>query len=198
MAVTVRDYEELAFAASRMIQKVQCFAGYNELGVRQSGCITLVILQKDYKDGRNRFYDLKGQVENFMKGKIGNSLLEREAFSIIEPEFVELSVRAEIYADGFEDVFRIKKQVMDKLTEFLDPVTGNFDGCGWEIGTLPNAFQIRNAISDMIGNGQIKQVFLSAFEGEKDNRVEVEMDRILKHKYILPVSGEHEAIIHIR
>ena len=63
-----------------------------------------------------------------MKGRIGNSLIERHAFSIIEPEFVELSVRAEIYADGFEDVFRIKKQVTDRLAEFLDPVSGNFNG----------------------------------------------------------------------
>ena len=198
MAVTTRDYEEIALSASRMIQKVQCFSGYNSLGERQSGCITLVILQKDYREGSNRFHDLKGQVENYMKGRIGNSLIERNAFSIIEPEFVELSVRAEIYADGFEDVFRIKKQVTDRLAEFLDPVSGNFNGNGWEIGSLPNAFQIRNALSDTLGNAQLKQVFLSAYEGEKDNRIEVEMDTVLKHKYILPVSGVHEAIIHIR
>ncbi len=198
MAVTANDYEEIAFSASRMIQKVHCFSGYNALGERRNGCITLVILQKDYKDGRNRFHELKVQVENYMKGRIGNSLIERNAFSIIEPEFVELSVRAEIYADGFEDVFRIKNQILLKLAKFLDPVSGNFDGGGWEIGTMPNAFQIRNAISDTIGNGQIKQVFLSAYVGEKSNRTEVEMDSILKHKYILPVSGEHEAIIHIR
>lgn len=80
MAITTRDFEEIARYASRSIKKVKCFSGYNDKEEKQSGAITLVILQKEFHQGRSRFHDLKTEVENYMKEKINTSLWDRKCF----------------------------------------------------------------------------------------------------------------------
>jgi len=198
MAVTERDFEEIALAASRSLRRVKCFCGYDAWENKKSGAVTLVLLQKDLKEGQARFYDIRMEVENYMKDKVCTSLLDRNAFYCIAPQFVELRIRAEVAAESFDHVFKVKKQVLNRLDEFLNPLTGNFDGMGWEIGSLPNHLQVQNAISDVEGLSYIKNVYISAFLGEEADMTEVDIERIRRHKYILPVSGMHDVVIRVR
>lgn len=99
--------------------------------------------------------------------------------------------------EGFEEVFHVKKQILKRLNNFINPLVGNFDGTGWDIGTLPNVFQIRNAISDIEGLHYIKNIYISAYCMENGKVSEVDLSAIVKSKYILPVSGEHDIIIRV-
>lgn len=197
MAITTRDFEEIANTASRSIRKVKCFSGYNDKEEKQSGAITLVILQKEFRQGQTGFHDVKIEVENYMKEKMNTFLLDRKSFFVIEPKFVELRIRLEIIVESFEEVFHIKKQVLERLENFINPLTGNFDGTGWEIGTIPNSFQIKNAVSDVYGIRYIKNIYMSAFCKENSTFAEVELEKIKKSKYILPVSGEHDIVLRL-
>lgn len=198
MAVTERDFEELAMTASRNIRRVKCFCGYDDKENHKRGAVTLVILLQELQNGKKHFYEVKNEVENYMKDKIYTGVLERNCFYVIAPEFVEVRIRAEVVADNFDDVFRIKKKIQERLVQFLDALTGNFDGTGWEIGILPNNLQIRNAISDIKGLTYIKNVYMSAFLGEGANAAEVDLDMIRRRKYILPISGEHDIVVRTR
>lgn len=197
MAITARDFEEIAKAASRNIKKVKCFSGYDEKERKQSGAITLVILQKEFWQGRTRFNDIKLEVENYMKDKMNTSLLAQKRFYVIEPKFVELCVRVEVMVESFHEVFRIKKQVLERLESFINPLTGNFDNSGWEVGTLPNSFQLKNAISDVQGIMYIKNIYVSAFSSESGAVTEVDLEKMKRRKYILPINGEHEVVIRV-
>lgn len=99
--------------------------------------------------------------------------------------------------ESFDEVFRMKKQVLERLDQFINPLTGNFDGTGWTIGTLPNMLQIKNAISDIQGIQYIKNIYMSAFCHENSITTEVDLEKIKNSKYILPVSGEHDIVIRI-
>lgn len=197
MAITARDFEEIAKDASRSIKRVKCFTGVNNKEERMSGAITLVVLQKEFRQAKSNFQDIRVEVENYMKNKINTFLLDRNRFFIIEPRFVELRVRAEVLVGGFEEVFHVRKQILESLDSFINPLTGNFDGTGWSIGTLPNIFQIRNAISDVEGLQYIKNIYIGAYCMENAKITEVDLSTIIKSKYILPISGEHDIIIHI-
>ena len=133
-----------------------------------------------------------------MRDRICTSLIERNAFFCIPPQFVELRIRAEIVVESFDYVFQVKKRVLKRLEAFLNPLTGNFDGMGWEIGSLPNQLQVRNAISDAEGLSYIKNVYLSAFLGEDTKLAEVDMERVRRRKYILPVSGAHHVVVRVK
>lgn len=84
---------------------------------------------------------------------------------------------------------------MEKLESFINPLTGNFDGKGWAIGTLPNGVQLKNAISDVQGILYIKNIYVSAFCNENAAMTEVDLEKIKKSKYVLPISGEHDVVI---
>lgn len=198
MAVTERDFEEIALEASRSLKRVKCFSGYDAWENKKSGAVTLVLLQKDLKEGQARFYDIRMEVENHMKDRICTSLLDRNVFYCIPPQLVELRIRAEIVVESFDHVFQVKKQVLKRLEEFLNPLTGNFDGMGWEIGSLPNQLQVRNAVSEVAGLSYIRNVYMSAFLGEEADLAEVDMERVRRRKYILPVSGVHEVVVRVK
>lgn len=197
MAVTERDFEEIALEASRSLRRAKCFCGLDDKEQKKSGAVTLVLVQEDVKNAQVRFYDIKAEVENYMKDKVHTCLLDRGAFYCIAPKFVELCVRAEVAVHSSADIFRVRKQIQERLEQFLDPLDGNFDQKGWEIGVLPNSLQIQNAVSDIWGLAYIRNVYVSAFIGEHTDREEVDLDKVRRQKYILPVSGVHEVIVRI-
>lgn len=197
MAITLRDFEEIAKAASRSIKKVKCFSGYDEKERKQRGAITLVILQKEFLQGRARFHDIRAEIENYMKDKVNTCLWDMNRFFVIEPKLIELRIRAEVIVETFDEVFYVKKQILERLESFINPLTGNFDGTGWAIGSLPNSLQLKNAISDIQGLQYIKNIYISAFCGENSVITEVDLEEIKKSKYILPISGEHNIVIKV-
>lgn len=194
--ITARDFEELALEASRSLRRVTCFSGYDAHGHRRSGTVTLV-LQQDHNDARERFYDIKAEVENYFEKMAYSGLFVRGRLFCTAPQFIELSVRLEASVSSMDEVFLAKKQIVQRLARFFDPLDGNFDGNGWEVGTLPNAVQIRNAVSSGAGFYTVETVYLSAYLGEQAGRTEVDLDKIKKHKYILPRNGSHEIILHV-
>ncbi len=198
MAITERDFEEIAMEASRSIRRVKCFSGYDENGQKKSGAVTLVVLHEDLKQAHTRFYDIKEQVERYIREKLYNGLIEQGRFAVIAPQLVELRIRVEAAAESFDDVFRLKKQVQARLDRFLDPINGNFDGSGWDIGTLPNSLQIRNAITDIPKLLYIRNIYISTFVGEQSGMTEVDAEKIRNWKYVLPISGKHETIVHVK
>lgn len=196
-AITIRDYEDLAHEASRSIRRVRCFSGYDRYGRRCPGAITLVILQKDFRNGRGRFAAIKDEVENYLQKRADVNVLCLGRLAVIEPEFTELSVRAEIVVSGYPDAFQVKQQVYERLRRYLDPLTGNVHNQGWEIGQIPNNIQIKNAISNIPGLLFIRNLYISAFADGSRGRREVDPLEMARSLFVLPVSGQHEVIIEV-
>ena len=197
-AITARDYEEIAMAASRNLKRVKCFSGYGPQGEKSPGAITLVLLQKDAPSGLEHFSLIKEEVERYLKDKADGNLLSSGKLSVSEPEFVELSVRVEITVSHYNAAFQVKKQVYERLEHFLNPLSGNYHGQGWEIGRLPNNLQVKNAIGNIPELLFVRNLYLSAFAGTGIGRREVDLEKIRKNRYILPISGQHEVIIDVR
>lgn len=196
-AITVRDYEEIVMAASRSIMRVKCFSGYGRYGQRSPGAVTLIVLQKDFEHRRELFGTIKDEVERYLKDKVEGNLFCMGKLAVMEPEFAELSVRADITVSNYNAAFQVKKQVQDRLESFLNPLTGNFHNQGWEIGQLPNNIQIKNAIGNIPDLVFVKNIYISAFAGDAMGRREVDLEQIRQNRYILPVSGQHEVMIDI-
>ncbi|WP_207649512.1 baseplate J/gp47 family protein [Anaeromicropila populeti] len=191
-AITIRDYEELTLAASRNVKKVKCFSGCDGSGDKLSGAITLVVLQSDYQNSKSLFHVLKKDLLAFLKDKVNDNLLLMKKLFIVEPVFVKLNVKVEIVVGSLQNLYQVKKMVSDRLNQFIDPMTGNFHGNGWSIGSLPNTIQIQNAINTIPGVLYIRKVFISAFVHKNTGLGEVQYEEIQQNKYSLPVSGEHE------
>lgn len=193
--VTARDYESLAMEATRNIWKAKCFAGYNENGLREPGSVTLVILQKDFQHGRNYFGKLKEQVFQYVSAHISGNIIDLNRFFVIEPNFLELAVKVELSVEDFNLVFQVKEQIEKRLEEFIHPMTGNFDGKGWEIGAIPNRTQLLNCLKGIEGISFLKNVMVSAYTEGKFGRMEADLDADKDRLFALPISGRHEVLI---
>lgn len=194
-AVTPADYEELAKNASRNIKKARCFSGLNEKGERCSGAVTLVVLQKDYKDGRFVFLDMKETLLSCMAGNGNERLLLQKKFFIREPIFLEICIRAELAAGGLCGIFKIKKEAEERLAAFLNPLTGASGGKGWDIGMCPTNIQIQNILKKVDGVNYIKNVFMTGYIEGSTGKKEMDLEKVREHPYIIPISGRHEIVI---
>ncbi len=194
-AVTARDYENLAKSANRNINRVKCFTGRTHSGARQGGDITLVILLKDLSGGNRAFEVVHNDVLDFLSDKIPENILRLGKFHIVQPKFLELSVKVEVVVANFGDIFEASEKAEQALEKFINPITGNFNERGWNIGQIPNRTQIINCLKDVESIKFIKNIFVSAYTEGKFGKTEVDFDNLADKNFILPVSGKHEIII---
>lgn len=197
-AVTARDYEELAMEAARVLKKVRCFGGRNELGERETGAVTLVVLPEQNQMTQSQICSVQETIYQYLSSRMDPGIIERKQFYVIGPKLVEVKVIAEVVVGSFQDVFRVRRNVQRKIETFLDPMKGHFDGNGWEIGQFPNAMQIQNAIKEVPEVVQIRKVYLVTFINGLKGRQEVNPDVICRHPYILPMSGMHEVLVNVQ
>lgn len=197
MAVTLRDYEELCMAASRNVQRVRCFTGVDDNEHRKSGVVTLVVLTNDFENGQMYFHETKMEIEAFLKPRMDTSLIQGKRFFVIPPVFIEYRVHVELVAEALDDIFGMKKEVVRRLKEFLNPLTGNFDHKGWQIGVLPNTMQLTNAINNITGLRYVKKLFITACRKENAKLSEVDLEKVRQSRYVLPISGTHDVVIRL-
>lgn len=191
-AVTLSDYENIAKEASRNIEKVKCFSGINPEGNKEFGNITLVILQKGNLGDTLYFNGLKYEVMNYFKKRNINALNKKEKFNIIEPEFVNISVKMDVCTHNLDYVFLVKQEVENRINQFINPMTGNFNGEGWEIGQLPEVNQILNCLKDIKKIKKVNNIIISASIKDKGIEKDIDINSFKKKIYCLPISGKHK------
>lgn len=193
-AVSARDYEELAMCSSRDIQMVKCFAGYDDRALPLSGAVTLVVLQKQFRQGQVQFMALKRTLLEYMKNRIGTVLSDNRRFFIVQPDLIEIRLRIELSMEDFGRAFQVKNEVLQRLGQFLSPGSQKSE-TGWKIGQFPNVMQIKNALGSIHGIACIHNIMMGAYAVGSGEESEVDIEAVRSGRYVLPVNGEHEIII---
>lgn len=197
-AVTVRDYEELAMEAFRDLQKVRCFGGINGKGEKEAGAVTLVIYPRNKQGDNNLFHAVREDIRKYLAPRMDQSILERNKFYIIEPELVEVCVRAEVTVEDFQDIFMVRRKGQENIRAFLDPVNGHFGGAGWDIGQFPEAMQLQHILKEIPGIAWISPIYMMTFIKGPKGREEVEPETIRRHPFVLPYCGKAEVIVTVK
>lgn len=154
-AVSAEDYEFLAREASTEVAKARCYPpkrGVNEPWVTQPfertpGKVNLIIVPEDKEERRPEpDADLIAAVKSYLDQRrtITSMLMDP-----LKPYYVEIKVKATVYAKPAYNPENVKKEIQDTLYEFLHPVKGGPDGKGWNIGQslyIPEVFQVINAL----------------------------------------------------
>ena len=190
-AVTVRDFEELAFAASRSIGKVRCFKGRNLRGEPERGAVTLVVL----KDGDCDFCTLRRKLADYMLPRIAGILASSGKFYITEPSFVKMNIKTELAATGLEGIFELKRRAEQCIRECIESYAGREGSNSWLLGRIPNEQQIRSALLRIKRVEFIRNIKITAFVSGAGGYVETDIDKLKEMPYILPVCGESDISI---
>ncbi len=196
-AVTASDYETLAMEASRSVLRVKCFSNYSEDGRPRPGSVTLVLLQKDFLAGGLYFERVKQEVLRYITPLLPAPMAAPGRFAVAEPVFFRLRCRIDIVVGDPNDVFEVRRQVLERIEEFLDPVKGNFNKKGWEIGQIPNEVQIANAVRNTPGLLFLRRLRMTAYRKCSRGWVEAEKDFVMKTLFGVALNGEHELTFEI-
>lgn len=194
-ATTEEDYIALAMEITRDIEKAACFSGMDREGRSLPGAVTLVLLKKDYAAGLQFSREGKQELYDRMEEYLPAGMHGYENFFIREPLMVEIQMMVTVTVAGFQDLFPVRKEIQEKLEEFLDPVHGNFNRKGWEIGTLPNRMQIETMIKNVKRIRELKSCVAFASFSSQPGRPEIDFDKAGSFPYVLPISGRHQ--IHV-
>ncbi|MCM1106284.1 MAG: baseplate J/gp47 family protein [Blautia sp.] len=171
-AVTAWDYETLAKEASRAVERVKCNPCCNGRGEHVPGSVALVLLLQQYRSGSMYFAGVRSVVMEYFKARMGADIAALERLCIVEPLFIELDWEAEVVA-GAEWLYEVQSAVKETHRRFLDPISGNYDGNGWEIGVLPREAQSINALQKIPGLIYVRMLRLSAFRRVNGRRLQV-------------------------
>lgn len=172
-AVTVSDFEALAREASHSVKKVTCYPNCSADGGYEPGAVAVVLLLEEFQSGSMYFDAVRAQVTQYLCGRMSGNLAAADKLSVLEPVFLEMDCEVEAVIPDGENQFEVQAEMKKAAARFLHPLSGNYDGNGWEIGTVPNETQMINALKGVSGSGYIQSLRLTAYRNTGRGRVRV-------------------------
>jgi hypothetical protein len=188
-AVSAQDFEAIAAETSQGVLKVKCFSSMNAQGKKESGCVTLVILHRDYQADPGAFVRTRNRILESLQTKCDPLMLASGGLSIVEPHYTPVSVQLEASVPQSGENYRVQDELLRRIQDYLDPLTGNFDGRGWNIGEIPAKADLLHYLKSAPCTFQIKK--LLAWSGQTD------IDRLSGIPFAIPVNGSHQVVVTI-
>ena len=102
--------------------------------VRQGGLAELVVVPRQPGLQPSPSLSLIARVREYLLAR-GTPTL---ALTITEPDWVEVTVTAEVVPVALEEADRLRATIITALEHFLHPLTGGFDSRGWPFGRRPH------------------------------------------------------------
>ena len=192
--VSEDDFEKAVLDFSNVIDKVKCVSSVNEYGRTDENAITIAILMKEFKKSNEVFSTVKNQIKDYLMDKCEISL-KKENLKIIDPIFVKLCVNIWVEVNDYNIAFEIKNDILSYLKDFIDPVNGNFNNRGWEIGTLPREVQLYSFLKSKSVNAVIQKIILTGKLHTINGVDEKEIEDIIGNPFVIGVNGEHEVFV---
>lgn len=195
--VSLTDFENSICFNDRNIYKVRCVPHFDESSKQCIGITSIAVLPVDYMQGYEKFQGIKNRIWDFIDEKAPATISKSSKIRIFEVEYVEVSIGIDIVIKDFNSYQGVYKGVRDRLEEFLNPVTGNFSGLGWDIGEFPRKEFIYNYIKVVKGIKWIKKINIFTKTVTSGSKKDVDFEQVRMNKFVVPVFGEPEINISV-
>ncbi|WP_128739156.1 putative baseplate assembly protein [Desulfocucumis palustris] len=196
-AVTAEDFEWLAREASQDIARVKCLPNINTWGKKESGCVAVVVVPKGAGKGSPFFPALKRQVERYLVERSAATVSFQNKIQVIEPVYLEISVHAHLAVNEADYVAVTEKEALERLNSFLDPLTGNFEGQGWEIGQYPHISVFYTLLKAVKNVNFIENVSIVVDKVEEGVRSEINPGSLGDLPHGMVMNGRHLVIVNM-
>lgn len=190
-AVTAKDVEWIAREAYPQIAKVKCLSNRNGFLEHSPGSMTVVAFPAGGFASTAQFPELRKAVEHELMRTASNLVSLGGAIRIIEPAYLEVSVHATVASDSVDGLLPLEIACMAKLNAFLDSVTGNADGKGWNIGETLHVsvlYSLLHAVRSLL---YIERLYLHIIKIENGIRTEWDPARMDEVIHGIVVNGYH-------
>jgi hypothetical protein len=165
-AVTPEDYEDLAHLASTDVARVLCVPNRDLVADPFDqmppvlGNVSLIIVPNTTDPKPQPSIELIRRIQKF----IAASCPVTATVLVVGPLYLQVNVQAEIGVASLETAGTVAPSVQNALAAFLHPLTGGFDGEGWEFGRAPHRSDIYRVIEDIPGVDHIRALTVQTIE----------------------------------
>ena len=125
-AVTLEDYEDLAKEASREVARAKCVQ-------LSPGSVQLTIVPSTADPQPKPTTDLRALIHDFLAKHCDPSA----TLEITDPVYIKIEVATKVAVIFQAQPSIITKSIEQRIAGFLHPLTGGFDGLGWEFNRKP-------------------------------------------------------------
>ena len=165
-AVTYEDYEDLAMLASPETARAKCEQVMRTVEKSQKPVfdkLTLIVVPHSTSSQPEPGLELKRRVLEFIDAR-KNPMVDVE---VVKPAYVEVTVTVTICPDSLEIANDLRLTVTERLTRFLHPLTGGFNGTGWDFGRQPHESDLYFLIEAIPGVDHIIALEMDPHEGDQ-------------------------------
>lgn len=189
--VSLKDFEDQVKCFCRDVDRVKCLPHINRMSQKDYGLISIAVVPKSNFQDQNYFLAVERNIRRFLKDKVSLNLLGGSKISIFEANYVMISVNLEAIIESYDYYQQVYQNLNQKIETFLNPTNGNFDGGGWEIGSIPSKEAINNCIRDIPNLSYIKNI--NVFYKVKDEvlgETYIDEESLDGQKFIVPLFDE--------
>jgi predicted phage baseplate assembly protein len=133
-AVTVEDFEDLAYAASAQVARAKALPASGDEGT-QGGVVGLVLVPRGDTPRPVPSLGLLEQVQAYLQARCPATA----ELWVAGPDWVEVTVTAHVVPASLAVADQVKVRLEAALARFLHPLTGGPQGKGWPFGRQPHA-----------------------------------------------------------
>lgn len=191
-AITAEDYILLCKQADRNVIQVKVLQ--NEQN--QKYCLTLAILPKEMAKGESSFLEIKQHIKKMLLKKAPVVMANR--IDMIQVKYIAYCIKAEITIDNYEYYQSVYDAVEKKLSEYIHPITGNFDGKGFLIGQLPTKVKINHLLKTIEHIKSINILHINYYDCINESKQEISWETAKNCVYAVPINGTHEIYINVQ
>lgn len=196
-AVTEQDFFDLISSVSYGVRRIRVLPGVTPLGQRDERAITVALLIEEYEKGGHIFSAVRDTIREKLLASSG-ILPQGRTLMLCQPRFVRFSVRVWLECGPDGDPYELQQQTLADIRAFLDPLTGGYDGDGWEIGTLPTRPQLLAWLGQRRPGILIARMALSARSRGREYPVDEKLAAAVQSPFAMAVNGEHIVYVNLR
>jgi hypothetical protein len=195
-AVTRQDYFDIICQVSYGVRRIKCVNGQNLKGQPQDDVLTIAILIDEYEKGCHIFSGIKEAIREKLLACSG-LIPAGKTLILTQPRFVRMSTRLWLECEKMEDAYDIQKQCGESIRTFIDPLSGGFDGKGWEIGMLPTPAQLVAFLKIRHPGVIVSRMVITALYENREYSVDDQIGKQITNPFAMATNGEHMVYCHL-
>lgn len=190
-AVTLEDYEDLAREASAEVARAKCFPLRNLAEhpldeTKVPGTVSVIIVPRSTEVKPLPTLELISRVKDYLEARIDPTV----NIVVVGPLYVEVKIFTKLNLTALENGGTVEQDIERKLARFLHPLTGGFDGTGWDFGRQPYQSDLYRLLGGVLGIDHVHSLTVTP-DFKKLERITEDIRKIIKTNRFLVYSGKH-------
>jgi Baseplate J-like protein len=177
-ALSARDYEALALAASPAVAVARALPARTHDGRPAPGWITLIIAPHSQEARPQPSFELRRQVRDYLAAR-APATVQAARIEIIGPNYLPVGVAALVAPRAASEAGLVQQRVRAAMETFLHPLTGGPRGRGWPFGRNVYLSDVAAIIEAVQGVDYVKELELLLGDAPVGEEVNVPQDRIV-------------------